>query len=771
MVDGFLWKKGWRTVGPGGGGAQFYPAISPHDDKHMMVFCDMQGTYMTRDGGKNWRNMSLRAGGASACFDPGKPGVVYAGSTALYRSDDGGETWRVILPDPKDITGESWHGDEAMHAFAASGGWVPSGIQDIALADGGQIAIARGYRTNFASERVDGSMNVLYSQDGGGSWASTAPLPKGLLFRRMVFENGAPYPCVTAVTDQAVYRVDGRDMSFTEIPLPEGETRIEAACGGLDPQTGQTVTYLVTMDHAANQKRLFRLVGGGAWKHLDYGVPSTRGGFVNGKCVACCPTDASVLYLSVFRAASGGNNPDEKTGVGVYEGLRKSTDFGETWEWSIAIDDGFPPHVTQGWMEKHYGYEWPEPPCCVTVAPGNPDVCVYTTYGTSMRTDDGGKHWYPIYSDPQPDGSAMGRGLEVTTCYGVHFNPFDKENLMISYTDIGLFRSVNQGRSWFHAIQGIPHAWRNTCYDICYDPGIPGKVWGGWGNPHDIPRAKLTYKDGFRRMTQRGYPKGGVSLSTDGGQSWTVSNHGMSQHAVTTSLCLDPDSSPGGRTLYAACWGTGVYRSDDGGGTWALKNNGLEGEHPFAWKILRRSDGALLLLLARGELDGADVHGRILISTDRAENWQALPMPADTVFPNDLAFDPRDPGTFYVTMWPRDVEGRAAHGGIYKTADGGQTWLRLPLPGHVQYTYGVTVDAGNPDTVYAVDFQQNCHRSDDGGATWRRLGGYSVKWGHKAFPDPHNPGMLYITTFGSSVFYGPAEGNGRPYDDVLPLND
>ena len=763
MIDGLLWKKEWRTVGPGGGGAQFYPAISPHDDKHMLEFCDMQGTYMSRDGGKNWRNMSLRSGGKCAAFDPNQPNVVYAGSTGLYRSDDYGCTWHVIMPRPCDITGEYWSGDEAMHTFSTAEGvtWQSGAIQGIALDGAGLIAIAQGYATNAHGERIGGALRVFCSQDDGETWRCTDPLPKGLLFRHILFDPAASYPRVFAFNSEALYAVDCRDMSFEEIPLPAGEGNIFSADAGIDPRTGRAMLYLFTFDEAAGIKRLYRSDNGGeAWKQLDYGIPSTRGGVPDGKALACCPTDASVIYLSVYRKTAF------DAAIGNYEGVKKSTDYGETWTWSIAIDEDFPAHFTKGWMEEHYGYEWPEPPISMAVAPGKPDVCVYTTYGTSMRTDDGGQHWFPIYSDPQPDGSALGRGLEVTTCYSMHFDPHNRDNMMISYTDIGLFRSVNGGRSWLHAIDGIPHAWRNTCYDICYDPDIPGKVWGGWGVPHDIPRGKLTHNDGFRRGASR--RSGGVALSADGGAHWQLSNTGIDEHAVTTCLILDPASPAGRRTLYTASWGIGVYRSDDDGQTWQYKSVGL-GAEPLAWKIFLRCDGALLLCISRGIIDGQEVPGRLMISRDRAETWQPLPLPEHTSAPNDLALDPRDANTMYMAMWPYDVDGKAAHGGVYKTIDGGRSWLRMPLPCHVEYTYGITLDAANPDTLYVVDFQQNAHRTDDGGKTWRRLGGYSVKWGHKAFPDPHNPGMLYITTFGSSVFYGPADGNHEPFDDVHPV--
>ena len=33
----------WTRIGPGGGGAQFIPAISPHDPSTILARCDMTG--------------------------------------------------------------------------------------------------------------------------------------------------------------------------------------------------------------------------------------------------------------------------------------------------------------------------------------------------------------------------------------------------------------------------------------------------------------------------------------------------------------------------------------------------------------------------------------------------------------------------------------------------------------------------------------------------------------------------------------------------------
>ena len=51
----------WRILGPGGGGAQFYPAVSPHDPNLVLVACDMTGAYISEDGGKSWRLFDLRS--------------------------------------------------------------------------------------------------------------------------------------------------------------------------------------------------------------------------------------------------------------------------------------------------------------------------------------------------------------------------------------------------------------------------------------------------------------------------------------------------------------------------------------------------------------------------------------------------------------------------------------------------------------------------------------------------------------------------------------
>src|SRR5947209_1966538 len=88
----------WKVIGPGGGGAQFYPAISPHDSARVLVACDMTGTYLTDNAGASWHMFNL--GGTTKFFewDPNDAKVVYAGNIGLFRSGDSGRTWKLLYP-------------------------------------------------------------------------------------------------------------------------------------------------------------------------------------------------------------------------------------------------------------------------------------------------------------------------------------------------------------------------------------------------------------------------------------------------------------------------------------------------------------------------------------------------------------------------------------------------------------------------------------------------------------------------------------------------
>ncbi|PYP99282.1 MAG: hypothetical protein DMF82_25305, partial [Acidobacteria bacterium] len=261
--------------------------------------------------------------------------------------------------------------------------------------------------------------------------------------------------------------------------------------------------------------------------------------------------------------------------------------------------------------------------------------------------------------------------------------------------------------------------------------------------------------------------KGGVGVSTDGGRNWRLSNAGMAESAVTHVL-LDPTSPKGARTLYACAFGRGLYKSTDDGKTWALKNDGITQRQPFAWRISRASDGMLYLVVARrsemGRI-GDELDGALYRSTDGAEHWTRMALPAGTNGPNALTVDPRDPRRLYLSAW--GVAGRDddSGGGIFLSTDAGAAWRNV-LP-RAQHVYDTTIDLRQADTLYAGGFDQAAWRSTDRGETWSRIRGFNFKWGHRVIPDVNDASKIYVTTFGGSVWHGPAAGDPDAPEDAV----
>jgi hypothetical protein len=66
----------WSVIGPGGGGAQFLPTVSPHDTRTVLTRCDMTGAYISHDAGASWRMFNLRGVVSFFVFDPRDRNVI-----------------------------------------------------------------------------------------------------------------------------------------------------------------------------------------------------------------------------------------------------------------------------------------------------------------------------------------------------------------------------------------------------------------------------------------------------------------------------------------------------------------------------------------------------------------------------------------------------------------------------------------------------------------------------------------------------------------------
>jgi hypothetical protein len=521
---------------------------------------------------------------------------------------------------------------------------------------------------------------------------------------------------------------------------------------------GQVIVYLVAGGGRRSGSARGLWVsrdGGSSWKTIDNASLLHAGpgpAMAELTCVATCVRRPEVAYVSYEDWRSGGQ---------VFHGVAKTRDAGGAWELVWKEGDSPAPNVHDAWISERFGTDWGEPGISMGVAPSDPEICYRTDDGRTMRTLDGGRTWDAVYSRRLSDRTYTTTGLDVTTNYGVFFDPFDSHRMFIAYTDIGLFRSEDDGQGWTSSTTGVPRQWTNTTYWIAFDPEVRGRVWGVMSYVHDLPRPKM-----WRRTSPARYD-GGVCLSEDGGRTWRPSNKGMPPTAATHIL-LDPASPASARLLYVTGLGKGVFKSVDGGQSWALRNQGLPGPEPFAWRLARDKNGTLYVVLARRSEDGSfgnTEDGGLFRSRDGAEHWEAITLPQGVNGPNGLAIDPEDPNRLYLAAWGRNTPKGAVDGGIFVSVDGGKSWRSVLS--RDQHIYDITVDARDPKVLYACGFESSAWRSIDRGETWKRIRGFNFKWGHRVIPDPRNPGRIYVTTFGGSVWNGPAEGDPQAKEDIV----
>jgi photosystem II stability/assembly factor-like uncharacterized protein len=725
----------WKVIGPGGGGTMIAPTISPLNPATVAQHCDMTGGYITYNSGRSWRMINLRGGIEVFAFDPADDRVIYAGNEALWRSTDQGKSWAMLSPSPSRNTVEHQTGDHSEYSLTSDDPNYRGGsITAIAIdpAHAGYIFVAW--------QQIGGTATLAASVDGGESWKTLASLPARVSLL-LVNSTG-----VTAMSGPTAYLIaqNGESRELGHIP---GKLKLASA-----GRSGNSVwLYATNM-----QGDLFVSKDSGAqWVTATPSLGQSAGRF---EAVAASERHPEIAYVG-FRDLRLKPGPDN-----LYNGIAKTTDGGRTWR-VVFRESTHPAANLQGtWIEERATQNneniWSDAAYSLGVSPGNPDVVYATDLFRSYRTLDGGAHWEEVNSTRVQDDRWVSRGLDVTTDYGVQFDPFNPQHVYIDYTDIGLFRSIDGGKSWTSSTEGVPDPWRNTTYWLAFDPTVKGRVWGAFSGTHDLPRPKM-----FRSHSPLKF-KGGVGVSNDGGATWAPAGSGMPSTAVTHVL-LDPESPAGNRTLYATAFGRGVYKSTDDGKTWVLKNTGIDGEEPFAWRLTRATDGTLYLVVARrseGEATPASGSGALYRSTDNAEHWERMPLPEGVNGPTGLTLDPRDQHRLYLTAWGHEGKSADSGGGVYASDDGGRTWKTLYTES--QHVYDLTVDPRHPDTLYICGFDAGAFRSLDRGAHWERIAGYNFKWGHRVFMDPLDPSQIYITTYGGGVWHGPAAGDSS-HEDVV----
>lgn len=738
--------NGWKVIGPGGGGTTISPTISPHNSRIVMERCDMSGGYVTHDDGLSWHMFNLRGGMGPFAFDPANPQVMYAGNAALWRSTDSGRNWAMIFPKPDHGTVEHQLGDHSDYVLTSQDPAYPGGSVSAIFAEnkegerGGEAGAEHLYA---AFERRGQPAVIVESTDNGVTWSRLASLAQRVLLLTMQGSD------LIAVSGSSAYRI-----------APDGKVAEQGGTGSEFKSASAGGVAGAVWIYATGTNGLVYLTkdSGVHWQAVTPALQQTSGSF---GAIATSAQHPETAYagFQALRLGPGDEN--------LFNGIAKTMDGGQTWKIVFKESTHSADNLKGTWIEHRASQKnqniWFDSPYSLGVAPANPDVVYATDLFRTYRTRDGGATWQEMNSHKTSDGGWTSRGLDVTTVYGVQFDPFDSRHVFIDNTDIGLFASTNGGRSWHGSTEGIPDEWRNTTYWLAFDPAKRGLMWGVFSGTHDLPRPKM-----WRQRSPKSFT-GGVAISTDGGRHWQPSSEGLPQDSITHIL-LDPSSPIGNRTLYACAFGRGVYKSTDGGKHWVKKNNGIVEKEPFifAWRITASQDGSLYLVVARrseGKGHNTTGSGALYRSTDRGEHWQPIVLPAGVTGPTGLEIDPRNAQRLYLTAWGVEGDVSDHNGGVYLSSDGGKTWKALFSES--QHVYDLTIDPHHPDTLYLTGFDAAAYRSTDAGGHWTRIRGFDFKWAHRIFLDPNDSAKIYITTYGGGVWHGPAQGGPDVHESVI----
>ena len=446
--------------------------------------------------------------------------------------------------------------------------------------------------------------------------------------------------------------------------------------------------------------------GGGVWKTTDAGnnwKNISDGQITVGSigAISVSESDENVIYVGTGSADPRGN-------ISIGNGIYKSVDSGENWEFI-----GLPKAGLIGKIEIH---------------PRNSDIVYVAALGNIFgpnaergvyKTVDGGKNWKKVYFISNKTGA---RDVEI--------NPDNENEILASFWTVqrkpwtlvdgsdegGVFMSKDAGKSWKKLTEGLPKGLTGKI-QVEYSPANSSRLWA--------------------MIQAQKEEEGGLYRSDDGGKTWNRINrdHKLRQRGWYYShINADPVNE---NIIYAS--NTGFYKSVDGGKTFDERLYTQHGDNHGVWinpndnKIMINcNDGGANVSLNGGETWSTQLNQptpefyRLTVDNQfpfrmyagqQDNSTISVPsrgLPALTPFQNwfnaggtecsDIAVHPTDPNIIYSTGYSGEF--------TYKNLTTGEEYQRTPyvhltegtrqddLKYRFQWNYPVFVSKYNPDNVY-----------------------------------------------------------------------
>jgi photosystem II stability/assembly factor-like uncharacterized protein len=651
-------------------------------------------------------------------FNPQNPNTMYLGSASggLWRSYTGG------------VGVDGWH--------YMPTGFPVLGVSTIAIApnDSNTIYIGTGEVYNYdaagtgaayRNTRGTYGMGILKTTDGGLTWTKsldwTYQQQRGIWAVKI---NPLNPNTVWAATTEGTYRSYDAGTTWTQV---------HNVVMVMDLVINPVDTNIVITGNGNFGSTGFGLYrtsnGGSSWTKITSNLPTNFQGKIQ---LDIYNADPNIVYASIGHGFSvGGNNASW---------LCRSIDAGVNWVVRSTVDYS----KWQGWFSHDISVDQSNPDNLIIIG-----IEVYkSTNGgsTIVQKSSGG---LTSGFTPPIGGQEGNDNYTHSDAHDVKQHPTDHSTYYIA-TDGGIFRTTDFGETYeSHNGRYQTTQFYNGTSSSQTDSL---KVMGGFqDNSTDIYSGDLAW---FRA------PVGGdgswtsidatndnimfassqnlnMSKSSNGGSSF--SNVSPPNSNVTVFIAPYKLFIDNGNIIYAGR--DRIYKSTTGGGNWTTTNNGnvLDGNPALSMEISYQTSEKVYVgtapYLTRPGLFRT-INGGI--------SWDNITGTLPDRFPADIAVDPNDDNTVYVTFYGFGT------GHVYKSTNSGDNWTDIsdnlpdiPAP-------AVIVDPNNSFHVY-IGTDIGVFVSTDGGGNWQDF--------NNGLPDAVQGMDLNITTV-SNVIRVMTHGNG-----------
>ncbi len=301
-----------------------------------------------------------------------------------------------------------------------------------------------------------------------------------------------------------------------------------------------------------------------------------------------------------------------------------------------------------------------------------------------------------------------------------------------------------------------------------------------------------------------GTAHGGVWKTTNNGTTFEpqLQDHGLMSVGDVAVSQTNPDLVWAGmgesNNRQSTSWGDGVYKSTDGGDTWT--HMGLKTSRHINRVLIDPRDNDTVFVAATGALFGPGGERGVYKTTDGGTTWKQVLKVDDDTGANDLVMDGTDNKVLYATTYQRRrttccMNGGGPGSGLWKSIDAGETWIRIkggvldqPLgriavdvyrrrsnilyaliegpsqqgggrggaPAAAEAGPGAAAGApgagqrggpgGRGQQVLNPNDPTGLYRSDDAGATWRKVNNANPRpmYFSQVRIDPNDPEVVYL---------------------------